>query len=161
MKKLLRFLRSSLVLIGWSASFIFCSNLLINLIWRFNFLSAKSWEVLSSFWNQGGVIKTTSDVLLLTSLMLLPLLWLVGFLLVLKIKYSALLLRPINFILRLFDGKQDDEPERIVLKNIKSSQQMVEDIKTEIESIKPKESHLAGSFRSEITKKLSQEIKKE
>ncbi len=159
MKKLLRFLRASLVLTCWSSLFILCSNLLINLIWRFNFMSAKSWEVLASFWNQGGVLKTTSDILLITTLILLPVFWLIGFIFALKLKYIPLLLRPISFVFSLFHRHDDEEPERIVLKNIKSSQQIVEDIKTEIESIKPKESRFAGNFRSEITKKLTEEIK--
>ena len=47
----------------------------------------------------------------------------------------------------------------IVIKNIKSSQQMIEDIKNEIESLKPKKAEQSGHIRAEIKQKLSEKIK--
>lgn len=159
MKKLFKFLRRLLVFIGWTWLFTILSNLLIFAIWNFDFMSAHSWNLLSEFWNKGGVIKTTSDVLLLASLFLLPFLWLTGYFLALKINYIQILFIPFELFERLFHNKKDDEPERIVLKNMKSSQQLVEDIKTELESMKPEKAQKAGNIRSEITQKLSKEIK--
>lgn len=159
MKKLLKFIRGLLVFIGWTGLFTVFSNLLISLIWNFDFMSAHSWQLLSQFWNSGGVIKTTSDVLLLASLFMLPLLCLVGFILALKINYTRIFLWPFRLLDRIFSSKSDNEPERIVLKNQKSSRQMIEDIKSELESLKPEKAKEAGNIRSEITKKLSEEIK--
>ena len=159
MKKLLKFIRGLLIFIGWTGLFTVFSNFLISLIWNFDFMSARSWQLLSEFWNSGGVIKTTSDVLLLASLFMLPLLCLVGFILVLKINYANILLWPVKFLDNLFSSKSDNEPERIVLKNQKSSRQIIEDIKSELDSLKPEKAKEAGNIRSEITKKLSEEIK--
>lgn len=158
MKKLLRLIRNLLVLFGWTCIFSVISNTLITLVWNFNFLSVHSWQILSTFWNQGGVIKTSSDILLVSSLILLPFLWLIGFILALKLNYISIFLSPFGFFSRLFGGK-DVGSERIVIKNLKSGRQVVEEIKAEIESLKPEKSKEAGNIRSEITKKLSQEIK--
>lgn len=160
MKKLLKFIRGLLVFVSWSTLFTFLSNLLISLIWNFDFMSSHSWQLLAKFWNSGGVIKTTSDVLLIASLFLLPFLCLVGFVLALKINYFRLFLLPFSLLEKIFQSKKNNEPKRIVLKNIKSSQQMVEDIKMEIESLKPEKAKEAGNIRSEIIQKLSKEIKK-
>ncbi len=116
-------------------------------------MSAKSWQILTIFWNEGGVLKTTSDVMLIITLLSLPLFWIIGFILSIKLNYFNLLAIPFSFIYRLFNKNEDKEPERIVIKNIKSSQQMIDDIKAEIESIKPEKSKEAGNIRSEITKK--------
>lgn len=159
MKKIFKFLRRLLIFIGWTWLFTILSNILIFAIWNFDFMSARSWNLLSEFWNKGGVIKTTSDILLMASLFLLPFLWLTGYFLALKINYAQLLFLPFELFHRLFRDNKNDEPERIVLKNIKSSQQQVEDIKAELESMKPEKAKKAGNIRSEITQKLSKEIK--
>lgn len=159
MKKLMRFFRNLLIFIGWSFIFMFISNIFMSLVWNFNFLSVRSWQLLSEFWNNGGVIKTTADVLLISFLFLLPILWFIGFLLVLKINYIKIFILPLVLFDKIFGSKKNSEPERVVLKNMKPTQQIVEDIKNELESMKPEKSKEAGNIRSEITKKLSEEIK--
>lgn len=160
MKKLFRFLRNLTVFVGWTAVFVTCSNFLINLVWRFDFMSVRSWFLLSSFWNHGGVIKTASDILLISSLFLLPFLWLIGFVLTLKLDYVSILLKPLKALLNLF-YRESSAPERMVLKNIKDSHQFIEEIRTEIDSLKPQESNNASNIRSDITQKISNEIKKQ
>ena len=152
--KILRFLRNTLIFIGWTYFFIAFSNALIDLIWRFDFLSQKSWNILSTFWNNGGILKTTSDVLLITSLFLLPILWFVGFILVKRFNYLKIFLFPFNLLCSPFRKNFSAEPKRIVLKNLKSSQQTTEDIKAEIEAAaKPKKSQEAENIRSQIIQK--------
>ncbi len=159
MKKLFSLIRGALIFVFWTSLFIFLSNRLIDIVWHFNFMSVHSWNVLSAFWNNGGVIKTTSDILLIVSLCLLPVLWLTGFIFMLRLNYVNLLISLLTPF-RFFGRGKSVEPERIIIKNIKSSQQMIEDIKTEIESLKPSQSKEAGNIRSEITQKLSKEVKK-
>lgn len=156
MKKALRFCRNSLIFIGWTGLFLVFSNFLIDVIWNFDFLSDRSWQILSNFWNKGGIIKTTSDVLLILSLCLLPILWIVGYLLVLKFDYLKIFLFPIRLVYNLFSTTSSETPKRIVLKNLKSSDKLVEEIKSEIESIKPEKSKEAESLRSSVIKKLSE-----
>jgi len=154
--KILRFLRNLLVFVGWSILFIVFTNFLIKLVWGFDFLSAHSWNILANFWNQGGVIKTTSDVLLVSSLALLPLLWLLGFILVKKLDFWKIFTAPVRFVLKPFTENFSKEPQRFVIKNIKSSQQQAEDIKAEISAIKPKKAKEAESIREELSKKRMQ-----
>lgn len=158
MKKIFYFIRGIVIFTVWSIVFSLFSNFLINLIWRFDFMSAHSWNILSSFWNQGGVIKTASDILLISSLFLLPFLWLIGYILVLKLDYIKIFLAPINWVSSIFNS--NTKPERIIIKNLKSNSQFIEDIKNEIDSLKPQEAKRARDIRSEITQKLSKESKK-
>ena len=77
----------------------------------------------------------------------------IGFIVSVKLNYLKIIAIPFSFVCRLFNKDDNKEPERIVIKNIKSSQQMIDDIKAEIESIKPEKSKEAGNIRSEITKR--------
>ena len=154
--KILRFLRNLFVFIGWSVVFIVFTNFLIKLVWGFDFLSAHSWNILANFWNQGGVIKTTSDILLVLSLILLPLLWFLGFILAKKLNFWKIFTAPFSFVLKPFAENFSKEPERFVIKNIKSSQQQTEDIKAEISAIKPKKTKEAESIREELSRKRMQ-----
>ena len=126
MKKLFRFFRNCIVFSGWLFVFILITNTLISAIWSFDYLSVKSWQIFSNFWNSGGVLKTTSDVLLL-------------------------------FIYNLFNSSNNKAPERILIKKSKKAQ-TAEDIKNEIESLKPQKSKKAGDIRSQIIQKLTDEI---
>ena len=155
MKKFFLFIRGLFIFIGWSFIFLVASNYLIRLVWNFDFMSSRSWDILETFWNRGGVIKTTSDVLLLMALFLLPFIWLTGFIFALRRNYLNILTAPF----KVFRRRKPAEPERIVIKNIKSSQQMIEDIKNEIESLKPKKAEQSGHIRAEIKQKLSEKIK--
>ena len=154
--KFFRFLRNLLVFICWTFAFIVLSNFLIKLIWGFDFLSTHSWNVLSVFWNQGGVIKTTSDILLLASLFLLPFLWFTGAILIKRLNFWWLFTLPFRIILKPFIKSDDKTPPHFVIKNMMSSQQQIEDIKTEISSIKPKKSQEADNLRAEISKKRAE-----
>ena len=158
MKKILRLFRNSIVFVGWTSLFIFVSNTIMNAIWHFNFMSAKSWQTLSIFWNEGGVLKTSSDVLLITTILLLPFFWFIGFVLSIKLNYLRILAIPFSFIYNTFNKDNYKEPERIIIKNIKSSQQMIDDIKSELESIKPEKSKEAENIRSKITKRREENI---
>ncbi len=156
MKRIIKLIRAALIFVIWTVLFAFLSNQLIFLVWNFDFMSAHSWNILSTFWSQGGVIKTTSDVLLLMALFLLPFVWLTGFIFALRKNYLKLLTAPF----RIFCCRKPAEPERIVIKNIKSSQQMIEEIKNEINSVKPEKSKKAGNIRSKIKQTLAQKPKK-
>ena len=157
MKKLFRLIRSFLVFFGWTYLFYEISLWVVFLLWNFNISSPKSWGILQTFWNNGGVLKTTSDILLLATLIFLPLVWLTGFFFALKINYTKLFSFPISLFRKTFKIEKNKIPERIIIKNIKSSNQAVEDIKMEIESIKPQKSIEADHIRSQIIKKLSNE----
>ena len=130
-------------------------------LWSFNLFSARSWQIINRFWEAGGVIKTVEDYTFLIMLTSLPIVWLLGWKFFLKQNYLNILLAPINAYNNHIIKKYGHESKRIVLRNVKSSQQMIEEIKEQIENIKPAKSQEAGNIRSEVIKTISQINKRE
>lgn len=157
MKLFFRFFRNCLVFFGWLFVYILITNTIIRAIWNFDYLSTKSWQIFSSYWNSGGVLKTSSDVLLLFTLLILPIFCLLGFLLLKKQNFAKLFLASISFVFKFFSTSSPKTPERIAIKKAKNAQ-TAEDIKNEIESLKPQKSKKAGDLRSQVIQKLTDEI---
>ena len=60
----------------------------------------------------------------------------------------------------LFFKDNIEDPERVVIKGMKTTQQLINDVKNEIESLKPEKNKEAGSIRSNILRKINEEVKK-
>ena len=155
-KMLINLIKNIIVFMVWSIIFVSFIKTLMFLIWNFDITSSHSWKTLFSFWNQGGVFKTIPDIALLLLLILSPFIYIFGYIKIKKINIS----KTIFFLLTSLFTRKEKDPERIVIKGIKTTQQMIEDVKSEIESIKPDKSNEAGNVRTNILKKLQEEIKK-
>ncbi|MBR2923030.1 MAG: hypothetical protein IKC10_06930 [Alphaproteobacteria bacterium] len=155
-KMLINLIKNIIVFMVWSIIFVSFIKTLMFLIWNFDITSLHSWKTLFSFWNQGGVFKTIPDIALLLLLILSPFIYIFGYIKIKKINIS----KTIFFLLTSLFTRKEKDPERIVIKGIKTTQQMIEDVKSEIESIKPDKSNEAGNVRTNILKKLQEEIKK-
>lgn len=156
MKKILKFIRNIIVFVLWTIFFVCFFNTLISVLWNFNILSAQSWQTLLSYWNRGGVFKTAPDIVLLVLLLLLPFIYIIGFIKVKKLNFFKL----ITSFFGLFFKDNIEEPERVVIKGMKTTQQMIDDVKNEIESLKPEKNKEASSIRSNILQKINEEVKK-
>ena len=157
MKKISKFLSKFIVLLLWTFVYITFFNKLVFAIWNFDFMSEKYWKVFHNwFVKQNGTINTASDVSLLLTMLIIPVLWFISCFFVSKIKLSDILLYPIKKINNFFEAKDNVSPERIVIKNIKSDVKELEDMKTKMESFKPKKSQFASSLREDITKKITE-----
>ena len=156
MKKLLHFLRNLIVLIGWTYVFIYLADILFIMIWNFDFTSSSSWQIVSSYWNSGGTIKTTSDILLFAALGLLPIFWLIGLLRVLKIKYLQWFLCPVRLFYNIFN--RSSLPDRIAIRYTKSNEQRAEEIKNELSSLKPSKAESSSNIRSDVKGKISKDL---
>lgn len=156
LKKLFNLIKNIVVFVIWSLFFVFFFKTLTSVVWNFNILSPRSWETLFSFWNRGGVFKTAPDIVLLFLLLLLPFIYIFGYLKVRKINFIKIIFSTISS----WFTKEIEDPERVVIKGMKTTKQMIEDVKSEIESLKPDKNTEAGSVRSNILKKLNEEIKK-
>lgn len=154
MKRIYKIFRTTLIGIIWTYLFLVIANYAMYALWNFNLLSARSWQTISRFWEGGGIINTTADYIFLLMLFVLPFLWILGWFKVLKIDYLSILLYPINAYNRHIINKYGHNSSRIVLKNIKSSQKMIEEIKNQIESIKPAKTKEVGNIRAEVQKQL-------
>ena len=158
-KKTLKIFRFAFIGIIWSYIFLlFASNLIFHL-WNFNFMSAHSWQTIKSFWNSGGIIKSSNDYIFLGSLLSLPFLWLWGWYYFLKRNYLEILLYPINSYNRYIIQKYGQSSKRIVLRNLKSSQKIIEEIKSQLEAIKPEQNKEVIGIRNKVNQKII-ELKK-
>ncbi len=156
MKKIFKFIRFTLIGSIWSYCFFFITNFAFYNIWNFNFMSSKSWKTVSAFWNRGGIIKSSSDYIFFFVMISLPLIWILCWKKLLKVNYTDLLLYPIKAYNRRIIQKYGTDSPRIVLKNMKSNQKIIDEIKEQIASIKPEKNKESGNIRSEINKKLNQ-----
>lgn len=159
MKKIFSAFRNILVFFGWTYVFVFITNALISAIWNFEYISTASWKIFSTYWNSGGVLKTSSDILLLLVLFLLPILFIMGFFWAKKQNYITIFTYPIIFVYNLFNSSSITDEERIIIKKTSKSQ-TADDIKNEIESLKPQKPKKAGEIRTQIIQKITDEIKK-
>ena len=156
MKKFLKNLRNITILFLWTYLFIFIAKNFALLVWNFNILSQDSWDIISTYWNKGGSFKTSQDLIFITFLLSLPFLYLFGFKRIQKINFSKIFLSVFN---RFFEEKIAD-PERVVIKGMKTNKQYIDEIKGKIESIKPEKNKEPSEIRSSILKKINEETKK-
>ncbi len=156
-KKIFRLLRGLIILVGWTYVFIYLTNLLFVVIWNFDFMSSSSWRVMEQYWENGGIIKSASDVLLFVGLFALPILWLIGLRRALKAKYLQLIFSPFKFIYNLFN-RSSGNTDRISIRYTKSNEQKVEEIRGQLESLKPKKAQSSQGIRSSIKEKISNDL---
>ena len=101
-----------------------------------------------------GVIKKAKDYLFLFMLLCVPWFWIWGWRLLTRVNYLNILLFPVNAYNRYIINKYGHDSSRIILKNLKSSQKSIEEIKARLESIKPEAPKEVNTIREEIRKKL-------
>ncbi len=157
MRKLFRLLRGLAILVGWTFVFIYLTDLLFIVIWNFDFMSSSSWRVMGQYWDNGGIIKSASDVLLFVGLFALPVLWFIGLRYAFKAKYLQLMLSPVKFIYNLFN-RSSGSTDSISIRYTKSNEQKVEEIREQLESLKPKKAQSSQGIRSDIKRKISNDL---
>ena len=154
LKKTLRLIRNLIIGTIWTYLFMVLANLALFYLWNFNLFSAHSWKTIGYFWEAGGVIKKAKDYLFLFMLLCVPWFWIWGWRLLTRGNYLNILLFPVNAYNRYIINKSGHDSSRIILKNLKSSQKSIEEIKARLESIKPEAPKEVNTIREEIRKKL-------
>ncbi len=119
-------------------------------------MSAHSWQTIIRFWNSGGIIKSSADYMFLGTLCALPFAWIWGWHYLLKRNYLEILLYPINSYNRYVIKKYGQSSKRIVLRNIKSSQKIIDEIKNQLESIKPEKNKEVLGIRNTVNQKIKE-----
>lgn len=158
-RKLLKYLRSLLIGTIWSCLFLILAQLLMWNVWHFNLFSARSWHTIGWFWQSGGVIRTASDYIFLFSILFLPFFWIIGWIIFNRLNYLSIILFPLLAYNRYIIKKYGHDSKRVILRNLKSSQKAIEEIKQKLESIKPEAPKEVGSIRQELQKKLKSSLK--
>ncbi len=154
MKKILRLIRSLLIITAWTFLFSCVFRALFIAVWNFDFTSDVSWSIMREYWNRGGIIKSPMDIALFVALALLPIFWFIGLRKALKVNYLQFIISPLEGLRRLFNEKSFSN-ERVVIRNLKSSQQRAEEIKEELTSMKPAKAESSQNIRTQIRKKRS------
>ena len=158
-KRLLAFTKWIIVGAFWSYIYLYGTLLLFKSVWGFNYLSRSNWRVISGFWNQGGKIRTGSDYLFITCLILLVPLWLWGWKKLYKANLFAFLLAPILWYQKKKADKYIKGMSRIKIHNIGIS--VGEDIKQDFENkLKEQQAEIQKSpkaathIRADLSNKL-------
>ena len=158
-KKLIRFIRFWLIFIAWTAFFMAASSYFFKLVWKFDLFNKKYWRIISSFWDNGGVINTGQEVLFIICLLLLIPLWFFGLKKALKIPLVKIFFFPFFLYNAYQEKKYSKAPKSIVIKNMgmsftkKSPRQAMEEM---IASRMPKETDKKDLNSSKIRSNLEE-----
>lgn len=152
--KFCKLIRALIIGILWSYFFLAVANFALIYFWNFNLFSHNSWQTISYFWQSGGVIKTAKDYFFLSVLFSLPWFWLWGWKKANRINFLELFLYPLIAYNRWIIKKYGHSSSRLVLRNLKSSRQMIEEVKIKLDSIKPDKPQEVVNIREEVKSTL-------
>lgn len=143
-------------ILGYIARFIF------KLFWNFDLLNAKSYELLSKYWNGGGVFNTFHDCSLGASLFLLPVFWLWWSYKLYKRGFWKSVLSPIDKLYHKMTRPKDMEIKHVSLKNLGGKDKTLDEIisdKIKAQKGDASTEHMARNLRKEIAAKLEENEK--
>lgn len=63
-RKLFKILKAAIVGAVWTVVFVYAARIIMISIWNFDILNMRDWQVINTFWESGGKIKTGRDYLL-------------------------------------------------------------------------------------------------
>ena len=159
-KKILKLFKWLITGALWSYVYFLCTVSLFVSIWNFNYLSSSSWQVITEYWQKGGVIKTGTDFLFLFALILLIPLWIWGWRKLYQMNILNLFLVPLNWYQKRSADSYMKSMSRIKIHNIGVS--LEDDAKQDFDSkIKSREQAIKSdtkaseSIRSQIKNKLT------
>jgi hypothetical protein len=132
-KKLLKISRFLIIGIIWSYIYAFLTSYITIYFWKFNILSINSWKIISAYWNNGGIIKTSNDYIFLFTLLIIFVIWLIGLIILRKKSLLGILLAPVFLYNDHIIKKYGEDSKRIILKNMGISK------KTDIKELVEKE----------------------
>lgn len=159
-KKILRFSCISIVLLfilGYIARFLF------NLFWGFDIISVKSYQLLSKYWNEGGVFNTFHDCSLGASLFLFPVFWLWYSYKIYKKGFWKSVLSPVEKLYHKMTRPKDLEVAHVSLKNLGGKDKTLDEIisdKIKAQKGDISAEHTVRDLRKEISAKLEENEKK-
>ncbi len=137
LKKILKLIKFLIVGIIWTIVFFKLVNFILDYFWNFNLLSAQSWQLINSYWEAGGVIRTWQDYLLLFIFVLYIPLWLWGWKKCYHIDYIQLLLEPFALYNKKTLENYEKDISKLKIKNMGTKLMKAEE-ELEMKS-KPKE----------------------
>ena len=129
LKKIIKTIRALIIGIIWTSALLYVARLLMIYIWKFDIFYTKQWSVVKRFWNSNGVIEDASDYAFFLSLLLILIVWLVGWIKLCRLDYAKLVVAPLNYIANRDLEKYEQIDTHVVIKNIKVGEKIsVEDL---------------------------------
>ena len=157
-RKLFKILKAAIVGAVWTVVFVYAAQIIMISVWNFDILNMRDWQVINTFWESGGKIKTDRDYLFVGMLLALIPLWFWGWRFFCRLSFVKILLFPITWYNNRMIRKYGENTPRIILKNMgaaKSKPNMEEIIEQRLkESAKPREKE-TGKIRRSIQEKIS------
>lgn len=162
-KKLFKILKAAIIGIIWTFVFVYTAQATMISVWNFDILNMRDWQVINTFWESGGKIKTGKDYVFVGMLLALIPLWFWGWRFFCRLSFIKILLFPITWYNNRMIRKYGENTPRIILKNMgvnKNKPNMEEIIEQRLKaSAKPREKE-TGKIRRSIQEKISAAEKK-
>ncbi|MDD4556845.1 MAG: hypothetical protein PHE89_05935 [Alphaproteobacteria bacterium] len=125
LKKIFLLIKFSITTMAWGYIYFHAMRFLFLKFWNFDIVYLENWNIIAEFWQGGGIIQTSKDILFMTSIILsLPL----GLYILkksLSFKYTSLITKPIEIYDRYILNKYDGNSSRLVLKNLSTKAEKV------------------------------------
>jgi len=131
MKKIKNFIRFCVVSFIVLMVFLYVGRIFLKLIWNFDILSTKSYQIILEYWEKGGNFSTTKDLSLMAVFVLFPIFWLICSYKLYKYGVGRFLSEPIIKIYRKITRPKNVEIEHIAIKNLGNKDKSLEEIISE------------------------------
>lgn len=156
--KLLKTIRFAVLSMFWTSIFYYIARLVVKSIYGFDILNLKQWKIIAKYWNNNGVISGISDISFFIVLIIIFIVWIVGLVKINKIKYSKIMIKPLEYLANREIKKYENLDTHVVIKNISIGEKMtLEDvIKDRIKQEKTNVSKDADALRKHISQKIMQ-----
>jgi len=141
-KKIMKFIRFCFIGIIWTVLYFSIVHFAIKSIWKFDIFNKKYWDIISAFWDEGGVINSFQEYSFLFVLLAVIPFWIWGWVKANKLSVAKIIFFPFFWYNSYQERKYSRAPKAITLKNMggsvgtRSPQQAMEDM---IASRMPKE----------------------
>ena len=139
LKKILKISKFLIIGVIWTYIYLYASLYLTISVWNFNYLSNNDWNIISTYWDEGGSIKQFKDYCFFITLLLIIPIWLWVWKYFYQKNFLALLLAPIFWYNKRKIAKYGQSTSRIVLKNMGTTGKKIdpnEFIENKLKSIK-------------------------
>lgn len=136
MQKIKKALRYTIIGCGWTFLYLMLIKFLMSYFWHFEIFELKYWKIISTFWQNGGVIDTASEYLFIFMLIAIIPVWIWGWKKANRLSYVKIIFFPVFWYHDYINRKYASAPTgRVILKNMgggknkkMSSQQMMEEM---------------------------------
>ncbi len=157
--KMVRFLSSSIIVL---VGLVYVGQFIFKVLWKFDILNVKSYQIMYEYWEKGGVFNTFRDCSLGFSLIALPIIWLVLSNKLYKYGLGKFFSRPFSKLYRRLTRPKNMEIEHVSIKHLGEKDKSLDEIikaKMEKDGKNTGRSHEVADLRKQIAAKIEENEK--